>query len=209
MSSSRSAIASRRPSRAGARALGESIAAKQACSSRRVPEQVAAVAEHRSCDALRDGGKVLLFGNGGSAADATHLAAEFVGRFRLDRAPLPALSLTDNASSVTAIGNDYGYDDVFARQIAGARPARATSRSGSRRAARRRTCSQALRAARGSGLRTVGLTGATAPRWRELADAVPVHAGQRHGTRSRSATCCIGHIVCELVERGAVRRRAD
>src|SRR5579875_3285554 len=66
---------------------------------------------------LRAGGKVLLFGNGGSAADATHLAAEFVGRFAFDRGPMAALSLTDNVSSVTGIGNDYAYEQIFERQV--------------------------------------------------------------------------------------------
>jgi D-sedoheptulose 7-phosphate isomerase len=63
------------------------------------------------------GGTLLIFGNGGSAADAQHLAAEFTGRYLLDRAPLPALALADNTASVTAIANDYGFDQVFARQV--------------------------------------------------------------------------------------------
>ena len=67
--------------------------------------------------ALRAGGKVLLFGNGGSAADAKHIAAELVGRFLAERRALPALSLSDNTSAVTAIGNDYGFERVFARQV--------------------------------------------------------------------------------------------
>jgi D-sedoheptulose 7-phosphate isomerase len=68
-------------------------------------------------NALRRGNKILLFGNGGSAADAQHLASEFVGRFAFDRPALPALSLSVNSSCVTAIGNDYGFDQVFAQQI--------------------------------------------------------------------------------------------
>src|SRR6266571_4971643 len=68
-------------------------------------------------DALEQGNKLLLFGNGGSAADAQHIAAEFVGRFAFDRPALPALALSVNTSCVTAIGNDYGFDRVFSRQI--------------------------------------------------------------------------------------------
>jgi D-sedoheptulose 7-phosphate isomerase len=68
-------------------------------------------------DAFKAGNKVLLFGNGGSAADAQHMAAEFVGRFAFDRPALPALALSVNTSCVTAIGNDYGFDRVFSRQI--------------------------------------------------------------------------------------------
>src|SRR5262245_9998886 len=66
---------------------------------------------------LRAGNKVLLFGNGGSAADAQHISAELVGRFVLERAPLPAVALTVDTSALTAIGNDYGYDQIFARQV--------------------------------------------------------------------------------------------
>ena len=70
-------------------------------------------------DAVRTGNKVLIFGNGGSAADAQHLAAELVGRFLVDRRPFPALALADASAAVTAIGNDYGYQHVFARQVEG------------------------------------------------------------------------------------------
>ena len=66
---------------------------------------------------LRSGGKLLLFGNGGSAADAQHLAAEFVGRFQIERRPLPAIALTTDSSILTAVGNDYGFDQIFARQV--------------------------------------------------------------------------------------------
>ena len=92
-----------------------------------------------------------LFGNGGSAADATHIAAEFVGRFLLERRALPALSLSDNASAVTAIGNDYGYEQVFARQVeALGRARRRRARDLHERHARP-TCSRASRAARDGG----------------------------------------------------------
>src|SRR5689334_19610507 len=98
------------------RRIEESIAVKQQLLEGTLADQaveLAAVAT--SC--LRTGGKLLIFGNGGSAADATHMAAEFVGRFAYDRGPLAAMSLTENAATVTAIGNDYTYDEIFARQI--------------------------------------------------------------------------------------------
>src|SRR3954447_13243557 len=87
----------------------------------REPQHVATIvgAAAMIADAMRQGGKLLLFGNGGSAADAQHIAAELVGRFLLERAPLPALALADNGASVTAIANDYTFADVFARQVAG------------------------------------------------------------------------------------------
>ncbi len=79
-------------------------------------EQIAVAAEV-SAAALAGGGKLLVFGNGGSAADALHIAAEFVGRYLIERAPLPAIALVANPSAVTAIGNDYGFENVFARQV--------------------------------------------------------------------------------------------
>ena len=110
-------------------------------------------------EVYRHGGRVLAFGNGGSAADAQHVVAEFVGRCTRERRPLPALALADNLAVVTAIGNDYGYDEVFARQIrAHARPgdlALAFSTSG-----RSPNVLRGLEAAQALGLRTVALTGA-------------------------------------------------
>src|SRR5690349_18884041 len=81
-------------------------------------ERIAAAAD-AVVGAYRGGGKLIVFGNGGSAADAQHIAAEFVGRFQLERDPLPALALSVNASALTAIANDYGYEEVFARQLRG------------------------------------------------------------------------------------------
>src|SRR3954449_12905432 len=97
--------------------IAESIAATQSLLRGPIPRLLAAVAE-LVVEALRAGNKVLLFGNGGRAAAATPLAAELVGRFRLNRPALPAISLTDNASSLSAIANDFGYEAVFARQVA-------------------------------------------------------------------------------------------
>jgi D-sedoheptulose 7-phosphate isomerase len=144
-------------------------------------------------------GKLLLFGNGGSAADATHVAAEFVGRFLLERRALPALSLSDNASAVTAVSNDYGFEHVFARQIESVgRPgdvALAISTSGESANVLR-----GVEAARRLGLRTVGLTGASGGRLREAADvciAVASHATPR----IQEAHTLVAHLLCELVER--------
>ena len=85
------------------------------------PAAIAATADAagRVADSLRAGGKVLFFGNGGSASDAGHLAAELLGRFVLERRALAAACLSDHTSAMTAIGNDYGFDEVFARQVAG------------------------------------------------------------------------------------------
>jgi D-sedoheptulose 7-phosphate isomerase len=177
--------------------IEESVEAKQALLEPPMPERVTAVAD-LVVGALRDGGKVLFFGNGGSAADATHLAAELVGRFRLERAPLPALSLTDNASSVSAIGNDYSYEEVFARQLAAlGRPgdvAIALSTSGTSA-----NVVAGLSAARQLGLRTVALTGEAgggAGDEAELCLRMPT----RDTARVQECTMLVGHTVCELVE---------
>ena len=95
----------------------ESVALKQALLADASYAETVARTAGAMADALRSGHKILFFGNGGSAADARHLAAEFVGRYLKERAALPALALTVNTSTLTAIGNDYGYDLVFARQF--------------------------------------------------------------------------------------------
>ena len=96
--------------------IRESLAAQEQLLEADILTAVARVAE-MAAGVLKRGGKLLVFGNGGSAADATHIAAEMVGRFLLDREALPALALSDNTSAVTAIANDYGYHRVFARQV--------------------------------------------------------------------------------------------
>jgi D-sedoheptulose 7-phosphate isomerase len=147
---------------------------------------------------LRTGGKVLFFGNGGSAMDAGHLAAELLGRFRRERRALAAISLADQTAAMTAIGNDYAYDDVFARQVEGlGRPgdvAVALSTSG--------TSSNvvlALRRARELGLTTVALTGRTGGDLVPVAD-ICVRVPSDDTPRIQEACLHLGHSICELVE---------
>ena len=97
--------------------LGEGVELLEAMRDRRLRRGRSPTRRSSSTGRCRAGGKLLLFGNGGSAADALHIAAEFVGRYLLEREPLPALALMANPSAVTAIGNDYGFDEVFARQV--------------------------------------------------------------------------------------------
>lgn len=148
--------------------------------------------------ALRAGGKVLFFGNGGSAADAQHLAAELVGRFAIERAPLPAVALTVNTSSLTAIANDYAFDEVFARQVlALAAPhdvAVALSTSG-----RSPNVIRGVQAARSKRLVTVGLTGQDGGALKENVDycvCVPSTVTER----IQECHILVGHIPCEIVE---------
>jgi len=149
--------------------------------------------------ALRQGGKVLLFGNGGSAADAQHIAAELVGRFVFNRPALPALALSVNSSCVTAIGNDYGFDQVFMRQL------EALARSGDvaigiSTSGNSANVVQALVAAKKMGLRTVALTGQTGG---ELLDKVDhcICVPSKETPRIQECHILIGHIISELVER--------
>ena len=150
-------------------------------------------------DALRSGGKLVFFGNGGSAADAQHLAAEFVGRYVNERAPLAALALTTDTSVLTAIGNDYGFDQVFARQV------RALGRPGDAAVAisttgRSLNVIRAVEAARQGGLTTIALTGADGG---ELATLVDIAIIIPSPTTARIQEChiAIGHVLCEYVDR--------
>ena len=151
-------------------------------------------------EALRGGKKLLLFGNGGSAADAQHIAAEFVGRMLRDRRPLAAVALTTDTSALTAIANDYGYDEIFARQVlALARPgdvALALSTSGQSPSVLR-----AVSACRSIGVQTIGFTGGDGG---ELAGMVDVSLRVSASTlspRIQETHILAGHVLCELVER--------
>jgi len=149
-------------------------------------------------EALEQGNKVLLFGNGGSAADAQHMAAEFVGRFAFDRPPLPALALSVNTSCVTAIGNDYGFDQVFSRQIeALAHPgdvAIGISTSGNSP-----NVVSALSVSRQKGLHTIALTGCTGGKLKNEVDYC-ICVPSNYTPRIQECHILIGHIISELVE---------
>ena len=153
-----------------------------------------------SLAAIKNGNKLLLFGNGGSAADAQHIAAEFVGRFAFDRPALPALALSVNTSCLTAIGNDYGFDQVFSRQLeALARPgdvAIGFSTSGNSP-----NVLHAISTAKKMGLQTVALTGTPGGKLQQAADldhCVCVPSSET--PRIQECHILIGHIVSELVE---------
>jgi D-sedoheptulose 7-phosphate isomerase len=148
--------------------------------------------------ALREGRKLLLFGNGGSATDASHLAAEFVGRYHRDRAPLPALALGSDPAAVTCIANDYGYEELFARQV------RAHGRKGDIAIAISTSGNspnvlKGAEAARACGLVTLGWTGGTGGALAGLVD----HAFVVPSTvtaRIQECHITLGHVLCELIE---------
>lgn len=161
--------------------------------------RAAARAAEAIVESLATGGKLILFGNGGSAADAMHLAAEFLGRFLLERRALPAIALADNHSAVTAIANDYAYETIFSRQIAAlgrdGDVALGLSTSGASP-----NVAAALTAARRAGLITVAMTGAEpgiVGAGADIVIAIPTTATPR----VQEAHLLLGHIICEAVER--------
>jgi D-sedoheptulose 7-phosphate isomerase len=170
-------------------------------SAARDAETVAAIVgiADRIARALRDGGKVMLAGNGGSAADAQHIAAELIGRFVMDRAPLPALALTTDTSVLTAIGNDYGFQEVFERQVRGL-GRKGDVFIGITTSGRSPNVIAALKAARAMGLVTVGFTGSRGADLRALCDVTLV-APSDDTALIQQVHITAGHAICGLVER--------
>jgi D-sedoheptulose 7-phosphate isomerase len=163
-----------------------------------LPAQIAAVAE-ALVDAYRRGGKAVFLGNGGSAADAQHLAGEFLGRYLRERRSLPAIALPDAPSAMTAIANDYGYAEVFSRQLEGLASGGdvvvAMSTSG-----RSENVLRAIDRARDLGVVTVGMTGPDGGPLAERCDhclCIP----SEDVPRIQEAHMLIGHTLCEFVER--------
>jgi D-sedoheptulose 7-phosphate isomerase len=150
------------------------------------------------CEALSSGRKVLLCGNGGSAADAQHIAAELVGCYEKQRRSWPAIALTTDTSALTAVSNDLGYEQVFARQLAGLAQAGdvliAISTSG-----KSKNVLRAAERARELGCKTIALTGATAEPLGSLCDMALVVPSSRT-SRVQEAHITIGHLWCEMVD---------
>lgn len=150
-------------------------------------------------NALRKGKKILFCGNGGSAADAQHLAAEFTGKFLIDRTAMPAMALTTNTSVLTAIGNDYSFEDVFMRQTEAFVQENdiffALSTSGNSK-----NVISAANMATKKGAITIGLTGSSGGLMMDSFD-ICLRVPSDHTPRIQEAHILIGHIICEIVER--------
>jgi D-sedoheptulose 7-phosphate isomerase len=148
--------------------------------------------------AFRDGHKVLLFGNGGSATDASHIAAEFVGRYHRERAPLPAIALGTDMAAITCIANDYDYAEIFARQVTAHGQKGditiAISTSGNSP-----NVLKGVDAARGRGLSTVGWTGGTGGKLAGLVE-YPFIVPSTVTARIQESHITLGHVLCELIE---------
>lgn len=147
---------------------------------------------------FRSGGRVYFCGNGGSAADAQHLAAEFSGRFYFDRPVLPADALHCNTSYLTAVGNDYGYDRIFARLISGLGQ-KGDILVGISTSGNSENILQAFEVCRDKGVRTIAMTGATGGRMKALSDLL-INIPSTDTPRIQEAHITVGHIICELVE---------
>lgn len=155
-----------------------------------------AIDEIAAC--FRSGGRVYFCGNGGSAADAQHLAAEFSGRFYLDRPVLPSEALHCNTSYLTAVANDYGYGDVFARIISGIGN-RGDILVGLSTSGNSDNILRAFSVCREKGIRTLAMTGASGGRMKELSDRL-INVPSTDTPRIQEAHITIGHIICEQVE---------
>ena len=149
--------------------------------------------------AYKRGGKVVLFGNGGSAADAQHIACELVGRFKLDRQALAAIALTTDTSILTAVANDCGYEMVFSRQVEALVDKKdvviGISTSGDSP-----NVIEAIKVAKTKGAKTIGLTGGNGGRLAQVVDLALIVPSDST-PRIQEAHITIGHIVCELVEK--------
>jgi len=147
---------------------------------------------------IREGGKIIVFGNGGSAADSQHIAAEFMGRFKKERKALPAIALTTNTSTLTAISNDYGYDLSFCRQLEGI-GAKGDVALGISTSGNAKNVNEAISAANQMGLITIGLTGKDGGQLARTAQFV-LKVPSNNTPRIQELHITIGHIICELVE---------
>ena len=167
---------------------------------RKLEDQVPLVAEiaDRMAQALKAGNKVMFCGNGGSAADSQHLAAELMGRYMRDRRPLPALSLTVDTSALTAIGNDYGYAEVFARQLRGI-GAHGDVLVGLSTSGNSENVLRAVAAAKEIGITTIGFTGQSGGKLAAMAD-ICIAVPSEKTNEIQEMHIAIGHLVCGLIE---------
>ena len=182
------------------RIVSESIAVKeQLLRNPALLEQIQQVA-NTCINCYKEGGKILFCGNGGSAADAQHLAAELSGRFYTDRPPLFAEALHVNSSYVTAVGNDYGYGEIYARLV------QAMGRKGDvligiSTSGNSPNIVKALETARTIGMVTVGMSGAGGGKMRALCDYL-LDMPSTDTPRIQEAHILVGHILCQLIEEG-------
>ena len=149
--------------------------------------------------AFKKGRKIILFGNGGSAADSQHIAAEFIGRFQKERKALPAIALTTDTSILTALSNDYGLDIIFSRQIEGLAQ-KGDIVIGISTSGNSRNVIEGIKKAKRLGLKTISLTGCHGGKCAKLTDISLIVPSQKTA-RIQESHICIAHAICELVEK--------
>lgn len=147
---------------------------------------------------LDNGGKLLLMGNGGSAGDAQHIAAEFIGRYKKERPAFPAIALTVDTSALTAIGNDYGYDFVFERQVDGLAQ-KGDVVIGFSTSGNSENVVRALKKAKEKGAKTIALLGKSGGKAKDEAE-IAIVVPSSDTARIQEAHITIGHIICEILE---------
>ena len=179
-------------------AFEESIAAKRSFLDKNLDALVKVV--ELIAQTFSNGQKLLIFGNGGSAADAQHIAAEFVNRFRIERPPLPALALTTDTSAITSIANDYDYKEIFAKQVRalGKEGDLALAISTSGNAA---NVLAAVEACKQLKITTVGLTGGSGGKLAKATDYLLCVSDSNSTARIQETHILAAHVICELVDR--------
>jgi D-sedoheptulose 7-phosphate isomerase len=178
-------------------AFEESIRVKQVFLRDNIDALVDAVEAIVHC--FQKGNKLLLFGNGGSAADAQHIAAEFVNRFLVDRPPLPAIALTTDSSILTSIANDYDYEEVFAKQL------RALGKAGDVALAISTSGNSAnvlaaIEVCRQLKIKTIGLTGGNGGKMAGQVDILLAVSAGRNSARIQETHILVGHVICDIVD---------
>ena len=156
------------------------------------------IAANLCIDTLKNGGKILIFGNGGSAADAQHIAAELVGRYKVERKGLPAIALTTDTSALTSIGNDYGYARVFDRQVE-ALANKGDLVIGISTGGNSDNVISALKLAKGMGCKTIGLSGRDGGEMNDVCN-VNLVVPAEDTPRIQEMHIVIGHTICHLID---------
>ena len=156
------------------------------------------IAAKTTIQALRNKNKIIFCGNGGSAADSQHLAAELMGRYKIDRAPLAAIAITVDTSALTAIANDYGYENVFSRQLKGIGVKGdvlfAISTSG-----KSKSIIEAIKTAKDIGMKVISLTGSITGEMNKISD-ICINTPSKETNHIQEMHITIGHLICGLVE---------
>ena len=178
------------------RSFVESIEAKRRCLKNNHESLIRAATV--IVEAFSNESKLMIFGNGGSAADAQHIAAEFVNKFMIERPPLPAMALTTDTSILTSVGNDYNFDDIFSKQIK-ALAMEGDVAWGISTSGEAANVLEGLRVARNRGLRTIGMTGSGGGKMAEFAQVL-LRVDAENTARIQECHITMAHIICELVD---------